>query len=237
MKIKILANRYVDNVICVSDHIKELSIRRGYNKDKCIVVYNGIDINKNTHEYDEYDIRSELKIPIDKKVILAYGYNPIIKGIDILLDAFKDQKEDMYLVLVGREELENYILNHEHYEDMKDNILLIKPMEHIGKLVNVVDVFISSSRTEGFSYSIGEAMLNKKIAIVSNIKGTEHYLNSKGVLSYQFDNCLDLSARLNEFRLLTKEEREYLGDINRVFVTDNFSLSKWVKEIIDIYSM
>ena len=48
IKIRILANKYVDGIICVSDHIKNIWIARGMKREKSIVVYNGIDIEGNT---------------------------------------------------------------------------------------------------------------------------------------------------------------------------------------------
>lgn len=236
IKIKILANIFIDGIICVSEHIRQLCILRGYNENKCIVVHNGIDLLKHNLVYDKIKLRKKYNLPSDKMIGLAFGYDPIIKGVDILLNALKYQDDDFKLILIGRDELKSYIYNYEDYNDIKSKVILMKPMENIAELINCIDIFISSSRTEGFSYSIGEAMLHEKIVIVSNIEGTKHYLNSKGVLSYDYQNSLELNNIINRIKNMNKDNYKELAKSNKLYVTEKFSLDKWVKEIICVYS-
>lgn len=236
IKIRILANKYVDGIICVSDHIKTLWVSRGMNKEKSIVVYNGIDIEKNSKKFNKEEMKSKYGLPHDKIIALAFGYNPIIKGVDILLDSLRLQNNsNMLLVLIGRDELKTFIENYEYYNEIKDKIILMKPMEEIVELINSIEIFISSSRSEGFSYSIGEAMLNEKVAIISNIDGTSHYLNSNGVYSYDCNNCKQLSDVIKEIILLDSNDYDRLGRENRQYIIKQFSLKKWVNEIIRVY--
>ncbi len=76
--------------ISVSENIKENIISRGMPRQRICYVPNGFDIDRvNASKSDSETVRREIGIPESAKVFLAFGWEPITKGIDLLVTAFE----------------------------------------------------------------------------------------------------------------------------------------------------
>lgn len=96
----------VDKVICLAQYTKELLIRDYLlSKEKIELIYNGLEIIKNSPSLLEKErIRNKLFLHAEDKIILFVGRLDEIKGITILIKAFKlIQKEipNSHLIIVG----------------------------------------------------------------------------------------------------------------------------------------
>ena len=182
--------------------------------------------------FNKDDFLKENRYDTDKVHFLMFGWSPFVKGVDTTINAFNnlpvEVKDKVQLTLVHnynkKEDIQKYIK--ENCGSISFNLLLCNPIEDIFSLYKMNDVFISSSRSEGFSYSILEALYNGLDVIVSNIPGTSW---SKNYGAIPFNNEDELTKIIRN--LLTKSHLN--KKINPQFV-DDFSINKWVEQVAKI---
>ena len=121
----------------------------------------------------------------------------------------------------------NNILGNSDYLH-NDRIIFFPPCEDVFSLYRFADIFISSSRSEGFSYSILEALYFNLKVFSSDIDGvgwSKQYSN----VSF-FDNCdVNQLSRLIESNAGFKKTNK----TNDVLLHD-FDIEKWSKNIKNI---
>jgi len=226
--------------ISVSENIKESIVSRGMPRQRIYYVPNGFDINRVTSSTRTPEIiRQEIGISKGKKVFLAFGWEPITKGVDVLLAAFEiliTQSTDVVLFLVGTDVMKQYVeiwTRGIH----REWIILAEPRETVADFYNVSDVFVSASRSEGFPYSVAEAMAAKLPIVSSNIPALNWARNVEGVAFFESGNENSLFQAMKKVLEWSSAERNHRTTANNKFVSENYSLEKWSKNIIEIYQM
>jgi glycosyltransferase involved in cell wall biosynthesis len=121
---------------------------------------------------------------------------------------------------------------------LKDNITLVDwtDREHILDILSSSIFYVSSSRYEGLPYSLLEAMVLSKPAIVSNIDGNTDLIKD-GENGYLF-NLDDVDSLANYMIKLHNESdlRERLGDAAKKTIQEGNSLPQNIETIKEIYS-
>ena len=233
-KFRFLVNKYVDKIVPVSNHVKDIMIKSGCKREIIEVIPNGIFVDKHLISNEKRKFaRQSYNIDHKDKVILLFGYDIKTKGTDILLETIKYLIGDFKVIFVGRDQMKNYIKNSEIYNEFKEKIILIEHMEDVSMLFNMSDIFVSASRVEACSYAIGEAMLYELPIIMSDIKGNLLYEEAgEGVFLFKSEDILDLSEKIN--MLLSDEGKKYSS--NRNFILENCNISNWSDKILRLYN-
>ena len=174
---------------------------------------------------------------IDKNkypIFLSFAWSPYIKGIDVLVQAFNDFSKTTkgFLVLVhakdnGKNELINYLKFH-HINNFK-NIIFVPPIEDITNYYSCCSCFISASRSEGFSYSVLEAISLDKTVIVSNIPGTLWSQEFKSVIVFESENSHSLKIAMDksiEYKM-NEDDKKY-----NLLLIDKYTIEKWSNNVI-----
>lgn len=232
-KVKYLGNKYVDLVISVSKHVEDIQVFSGYRNDKIKVVYNGIYIDKHRISKSQRKMmRKKYNIRNDENVAVLFGYDVNTKGTDIVFDSIKYLDDNIKIVFVGREKMKAYLINQNEFERFKDRIIIIDHSENVSEIFNMADIFISASRVEVFSYSVGEAMLYNLPVVISDIKGVSFYKNAgDNVYVFKNEDSRDLAKYINYIC----ENNKFNAEKNRDFVIENLNLDIWINKIVDIY--
>ena len=224
--------------ISVSENIKENMILRGMPRRRIYYVPNGFDIDRvNSSKNEPAFIRREIGIPEGKKVFLAFGWEPITKGIDLLLNAFEilvKQYKNAVLFLVGTEIMKQYVENWT-CGTPREWLILSDPRENVADFYKVSDVFVSASRSEGFSYSVAEAMAATLPIVSSNIPGLDWARNVEGVVFFENCNENSLLQAMEKILEWSETERAVKTIANNRFIIENYSLEKWSENIVEIY--
>lgn len=168
------------SIECVSKSNLEFGVQKNvFSKQKAVVVWNGstggVDLARfsvSKREQWRRDIRNELGYQEDDFV---YGYVGRItkdKGINELLAAFCDLKDNRKLLLVGNIE-ENNHLDMELIEraHKQPNIMFHSVVSDIERYYAAIDVLVLPSYREGFGNVVIEAGAVGTPAIVSDIPG------------------------------------------------------------------
>ena len=209
--------------IFVSNAMKEISkIKKSYYVQNALCVERILSSNNKSISFDK-----------NKTNILAFAWSPEVKGIDITCEAFlelKDEyKNNSILNIVTNENEKNkcrdFILNKTCIDvEKQKNIVLLDPQEDIFSLYKQSDIFISSSRSEGFSYSILEALYFGLNVCSSNIDGTV-WSEKYGAHLFDLHNPSELTSLLEDI-MKNNNNKSIREDISH-----DFSIEEWSKNI------
>lgn len=167
----------IDKIICVSQNAKNKFLEKyNINKSKVDVIYNGIDlkeINKLSNEY-KVKFNSNINIVSVGRLVKAKGFDLLIKACNEILKLDIDIK--LYIIGEGeeRKSLENII----------DEIGIAKSVELVGfkknpyPYIKAADLCVSSSRYEGFSLFLAEAIILKKKIVSTKTQGAVELLKN-----------------------------------------------------------
>ena len=172
-------------------------------------------------------------------VFLLFGWSPYIKGVDIAIRAFEqivnEGNKGYKLVIIhgrgnGRENCINYLK--ESLGDDKflynKNIIFEKPVEDVFSLFRLSDVLILSSRSEGFSYSVLEALYFNLRVLSSDIKACQWANGYDNFATFKSENYLELADLLK--KNISFKKKEYFNKD----ILEKYSPEKWAESIIDI---
>jgi len=203
------------------------------NNKKGIVIYNGFDLNRIEHLEDKEIIKNSFSIKTkyvigmvatfsDKK-----DYKTFIKAADYVLQ----KRDDVTFVAVG---------NGQNLISMKtkinnSNFIFLGNQTNIESIVNIFDIGILTTYTEGISNSIMEYMAFGKSIIATDGGGTKEIVKD-GVNGY-------LIEQKNEDQLSNKiiylldhiDVSKKMGDVGKNNIIEEFSLRKMVNRYVELF--
>lgn len=221
-----------DKVVGVSKYVVEQAIKKfNLNPEKTIVRYNPIDVK-------EIETKANEKIDIKKEqfTIITIGRLSIQKGYDRLLRVVKKLNEDglkfdLWIIGVGAEEdkLKKYIS-----ENNLQNVKLLGYQNNPYKYIKMADMFVCSSRAEGFSTVVSEAVILEKPIVTTDCSGMREILGNNseyGVICENNEEALynGIKSLLND-----KTKFDYYKDIVKKR-KGIFEIKESVKKIEEIF--
>lgn len=174
-------------------------------KDKFYRIYNFLDldrINKMKNDYSELSEKEKQMIKENYCVKIARLDYP--KDFDTLIKAFKILKtkgigEKLYIIGEGeqRKDLEEKIKNN----DLKDTIYLLGRKNNPYIWLNNADIFVHSSKREGFGMVLVEAMVCDKLVVSSDCMTGPREILKDGELGelYKVGNHKKLAEILEKY--------------------------------------
>ena len=169
---------------------------------------------------------------LEEPVFLAFAWSPYVKGIDVLCKAFNkfSQSHKSTLLLVyrkdgGKKELTSFL---ESNGISLQNITMLPPVENVNYYYSKCNCFVSSSRSEGFSYSVLEAISLDKTVIISDIPGTVWANEFNYVISFKTENVDSLVEAMEKATYLEHSKNENKKNSK---LLQNYSIEKWFKDI------
>lgn len=121
-------------------------------KDDFRVFRNGIDVKKFKYNKEiRKKVRNELKLE-DKFVVGNVGRLHVVKNQEFILKLIMELKKEIpnvFFLLIGDGELENYLISKIKEYDIAENVLLLKKRSDVNELYQAMDVFLLPSLFEG----------------------------------------------------------------------------------------
>lgn len=200
----------------------------------------------NTHPlYDHYgeimpctEARKELDIPLDKKVILFFGFIRDYKGLDILIESMKNLPDDYLLVIAGEvygdfKKYQDIIDSNNLQNEIKLFVRYIAEKE-IASFFSAADVCVLPYRSATQSGIVGIAYHFDLPVIVTDTGGLSEMVddNKTGLIIEKADPNLISTSVKKYFENNCKEKlqpniREY---------KEKHSWGKLAEEIISLYN-
>lgn len=232
---------YADVIISPSEcYINESRFLRKY-REKIVVIPNGINLRDFNISYSKEECRMKLGLPINKKILLFFGYLSPYKGPEVLLKAMPEiikNAPDVELVFVGKGEMKDELillskrLGIETYVKFAGFVEdCLKPLYY-----KAADIFVlpSMMTTECYPLAILEAMACGASIVASKIGGIPDIIKDgeNGSLVQPKDSEVLADAII--YLLENKDLMEKLGKCATKKV-ENLSWEKIAKETGKIY--
>lgn len=219
------ALRGCDKIITVSESLKKLVEKEGIlNKTSIIPCgYSGDRI----FSMDKKKCRLGFSLPLNTKIILFIGSLLSVKGLDILIAAFrilKNNHADMKLLLIG-DCPEKKVLDKEiSYAGLDGVTFLGRVDDKVKNLyINSADLLVVPSRNEGRPVVIFEALACGVPVVASHVGGTpETIVNNKLGILVEKENPVALADGINE-ALKKTWDTQYLSNYAKQFSDENIT--------------
>ncbi|WP_169332831.1 glycosyltransferase family 4 protein [Effusibacillus pohliae] len=169
-----------DRYIAVSNALAE-QVRRqiGSTADKVVVVYNGLP--PAAGRFSRRQARTVMNVPQDAVVIGTIARLIPEKGVDDLLLAFRtlvQSGHNCYLAVIGdgpqKRDLQKLS------SDLQDRIRWLGAVDEASRLLPGFDLYVQSSRREGFGLAVLEAMREGVPVIATAVGGLPELVGSLG---------------------------------------------------------
>ena len=177
-----VASRWTDVVVAVSSPLSEqLARSTGTRPSKIRVIPNGI-ATKPAEAFDAASIRQELGLEIDAPLIGTVSRLAPIKGPDLLVEAFGKflahwpGNPRPALVVVGEGEMRGAVESRARALGISDRIRWLGWRDDVERFLSAFDIFTLTSRSEGTSIALLEAMWAGRCPVVTDVGGNRAVL-------------------------------------------------------------
>lgn len=239
----------VDNIIAISDYVKE-EIIKNYNflPNKIKVINRGIDVNifnKKTIKENEFiTFLKKYSIDATKKIILFPGRLTNWKGqIEFLqiVESFKDKEIMFYFV--GDDKNKSYLnkfIKEINKKFLNTNCRILGHLNHkdLQNMYQCSDIIVSAPlKPEGFGRTVAEALSMEKIILAYNFGGVANQLKLLDPL-YKI-KPLDIEDLINKINIVLELDINIInkmGEKARQHIIGNFSKEIMFKSYFNIYS-
>lgn len=222
----------------VSEQAKNKLIAAGaVNPNKILVVNNSVDINK-FKKNDDYraQYRKQFNLKKDDVCLLAVGRFHPAKDYPTLIKVFDQlryKEKNIKLFIVGDGELRASIEAEIKTFALEDKVILLGIRQDIPQLMNMCDIFISTSAWEGFGLVLAEAMACSKRVIVSKNAGFMEILGEDSEYLIEAGNVNDFCKAIESLIHLNQDQIKFIEDENRRIIENRFSsdiiMTKWLQ--------
>lgn len=236
-----LASRRTDAVIAVSEALAELlRTRVVHYPSRVQVIPNGVIIRAREAEGDLRALRRELEIPPSTPVIGSVGRLEPVKNYQLALAAFARLGTSFdgpppVLVLAGDGRQRGMLEEQARSLGIASRVRFLGWRDDIEQLYQLFDLFTLTSRSEGTSVSLLEAMSAGLCPIVTDVGGNRAALGPD--LSQLLVPSEDESALTEAWRrhLSDRALREQMGTVARERVKEAFSFERMVERHVALY--
>lgn len=209
--------------VAVSDPVNN-AINSFNPKNKSVAIINAIDftrLNTKNHSTRMHTVK-----------ILLFGWAPYIKGLDTALAACEKLNENgiKYELLVSAQQ-KTYDYINEYYSQVPEWLKLLPPTNEISILYDNVDMMLSASRTESFSYCLAEAIYSGLKVIYSDIDGTSWAGEFKNAVRFKTADVDDLQRAIIECDNMNPTDESILFNAN--LMVEKYGMDSWVNQMID----
>jgi len=223
-----------------------LKIYRHINRNKIVVILNGIDLNLFKNCEDKSIIRELIiKYELEKKIIgifigrIEYQKNHII-FFEVLARLKKNGLLDdkIKILIIGKINdvmIYNQLIKIVKKNGIKGNIEFVGERRDVPFFLNFSNFLVLPSIFEGFPNVVMEAMASKTFPLATDVGGTSELIHDgeTGILM-KSPNFEDIYEGFYRYLIMKKEEKNLIINNCTNFIK-NFTISNMVNRTLNIY--
>jgi hypothetical protein len=217
-----------DKIIYVSDFARNQHVQIGFTKQKSIVIYNGLDVNK-------FNNKNQCALAIDKgytNIAMIARYHPVkdysrfasIASIALQLNS----SCYFYLIGKGNNKSNKELLNLLENNQLLDNVKLMGEVDDIATILPCFDLLVSTSRAESFGLTILEAIL-------SGVNVSTISLPIMDELLYNFSSNEGSLSDVEIAKIWIQKSKNNLDGAIVKRISDNYSSINMIKSYNSLY--
>jgi glycosyltransferase involved in cell wall biosynthesis len=233
---------FCDHVISVSEEAREYYIQiSGVAADRISTIYNGIDLSAFpglNQGIERSEVRAELGIPTDAKVLTTVAVLRPPKGIHYMIQALPEvlaSNPDAYYLVVGDGSHRNPLIEEVKKANVNDRVIFAGMRKDVTRLLAASDIFVLPTLTEALPTVLAEAMAAKLPIIASRVGGIPEMINDgeNGCLVEPQDLTGLAFACIHLLR--DPEKRLIMGAAGWNIVNQKFNIERQVDKLEGLY--
>ncbi|MBN2789746.1 MAG: glycosyltransferase [Candidatus Delongbacteria bacterium] len=221
------------NIILGNSKAGLKSFKAPSRKSRCI--YNGFDFKRLENLKDKEYVKNSLKIKTKYTICMVAAfsifkdYRTYIKAAQIVLNNIND----VTFLCIGAGNKESFRSMIE--PDNVNKILIMDRRENIEEIINVCDIGVLATYSEGISNSVLEYMALGKPAIASGSGGLKEIIDSgkSGYVLNEGDH-IGMANKISEL-ISDPAKMSSFGNESRKTIERNFSITSMVNSMISLY--
>jgi len=218
-----------------------MEAKKGYiSKTKMKLIFNGIDTNKFRPSADSRNfLRACLGIPGDVLIVGIVANVSVYKDYPNFIAAAKivaDQFDLVRFVAIGEVSgrLGKTVKDMVRERFVSDRFYFMGCRSGVDRLIPGMDVFCSSSETEGFSNAICEAMACGVPCVVTDVGDSRFIVGETGIVVPPSEPE-KLAREILYVLRSSDEKRVAMGQAGRMRIVNEFSIARMVREHEAVY--
>ena len=217
---------------------KSISIHRSIGfKNNFELIHNGFDtkfyLPRKNFKRQNFDLTKD-------QIIIGNvaRYHPV-KNHDYLLSIFNQIKNfpNIKLILIGTNvnKTNSQLLRKLKYYNIQDKVILLGRRDDVFHIYKLFDIFILTSKSEGFPNVLAEAMINNNICYSTDVGEASLILRRKNFIIPKDD--VIKSARIIQNMINQKNSYKWkrIKKENKTHIMNSFSLKKMVINYLDVW--
>ena len=187
----------VKKIIVITQGLKKLLIKKEIDKNKNLIVPDGIDLDDFNIKESKEKCRKELDLPTNKKIVIYTGHLYKWKGVETLALSSKFLDKDTIIVIVGG--IKWYLSNFKKFVKKNNlkNILILGYQDYskIPYYLKAADCLILTGTEESKTskeytspMKMFEYMASKRPIVASDLPSFKEVLNENNSILIQSDN-------------------------------------------------
>lgn len=212
------------------------------------IVPNGVDLEKFRPEPPDLDLKKKLGLTEKDKIVITVSRLVPKNGVGDLIEAINqlttdDQKVSVRLLILGVGPLEKNLKNQVKKLGLSDKVLFVGlvPYDEVPKYLNLTDVFVRPSLSEGLGNAFLEALACGVPVVGTLVGGIHEIFLGKGGLQHGCFDCrvsdpASIANKIEVISSLSDEQKEQLKIMAREFVKENYQwgdIATRMKRIFD----
>ncbi|PKI02365.1 glycosyltransferase [Glaciecola sp. 33A] len=207
---------FTDSITTISKATKQALVDYEFlSANKIDIIYNGIKALKTTSVEERQALKSELFISDDDIVLGTVARLDPIKNHAMMLDAFNSVLKNYpsaKLVIVGDGELSTALKEQCNELNISDKVIFTGYITNPSNYIQIFDIFLLSSLSEGTSMTLLEAMSVGKPCVVTDAGGNSEIIsNESNGLVTENKICKSFSLAIEEL-MLNEAKRLLMGN-------------------------
>lgn len=237
--LRFLGNRAAA-VIAVSNATADCLVKRvGLNRNRICVIHNAVDLDRfQPDELKRRQIREKLSIAADDIVIGFAGRLSLVKGADLLIEAFNSlakKSERFVLVIAGDGEERKKLEARTENLGIIEKVRFLGFVDNIAEVINAFDIAVVPSRQEPFGIVALEFMSMRIPLVSSNVDGLAEFITDGETALVPSANMPEEICRCIERLSTNKRLRSSLAEAGYRFCS-KFGIEQYVGTFRKIYS-
>lgn len=225
-------DRWTDKTLAVSKPVADFLLSRGFNKNKIIVIPNGIKQDF----LDAKPIEKPKEMPIVLGSVGSLNDVKNYRNIILAVAKIKAQRPELnvHYQIIGEGPEEKRLKNLAKNKKIEEIVHFIGRTDSVVERLRHFSIFINASKSESFGLAVGEAMAVGLPVVVSKIPALESLVGSKaGILINPKDSDSIVKAVL---KLIDDPKlRSQMGREGKKRITTEFSEQKMIQRISELY--
>ncbi|BCA54099.1 putative Glycosyl transferase group 1 [Nitrospira sp. KM1] len=227
-------------MVTVSGDLKRFVVEKvGISSDQVHVIHNGVEGMLVAGSFEIQQQRQDLGIPDEDVVVGVVGNLYPVKGHAYLLDAIPSILKvfpHTIFLLVGRGELEVHLKSQAHDLGIEKKVRFLGLRHDVPKLLEIMDLFVMPSLSEGLSIALLEAMAAGKPVIVTDVGGNpELVVQGKTGLIVPSKDSGALAAALTAM-LTDRNRMKQFGSAGKHRVAEHFTVQSMIGNYQQTYA-